>query len=62
MFRETRSILRAKLAGVLTSSVETAEAWRARGFRIFALGTNIAPLQLSLRSGLARLQAGEIID
>jgi hypothetical protein len=59
MFRETRSILRAKLAGVLTSSVETAEAWRARGFRIFALGTDIALLQ---RSGLARLQAGEIID
>jgi 2-keto-3-deoxy-L-rhamnonate aldolase RhmA len=48
-----------KPAGVLAGSVETAEAWRARGFRVFAYGTDISLLQESLRSGLARLRAGE---
>ena len=48
-----------KPAGVLAASVETAEAWRARGFRIFAYGTDISLLQQSLRSGLARLRASE---
>jgi 2-keto-3-deoxy-L-rhamnonate aldolase RhmA len=48
-----------KPAGVLAGSVETAEAWRARGFRVFAYGTDISLLQQSLRDGLARLRAGE---
>ena len=50
---------RGKPAGVLAGSVETAEGWRARGFRVFACGTDISLLQQSLRSGLARLRAGE---
>jgi HpcH/HpaI aldolase/citrate lyase family len=48
-----------KPAGVLAGSVEAAETWRARGFRIFAYRTDISLLQESLRSGLARLRAGE---
>jgi 2-keto-3-deoxy-L-rhamnonate aldolase RhmA len=48
-----------KPAGVLAGSAENAEAWRARGFRIFAYGTDISLLQQSLRSGLDRLRAGE---
>jgi 2-keto-3-deoxy-L-rhamnonate aldolase RhmA len=48
-----------KPAGILAGSVEIAEAWRARGFRIFAYGTDISLLQQSLRDGLARLRAGE---
>ena len=48
-----------KPAGVLAGSVEAAEAWRARGFRVFAYGTDISLLQESLRGGLARLRAGE---
>jgi 2-keto-3-deoxy-L-rhamnonate aldolase RhmA len=48
-----------KPAGVLADSVETAEAWRARGFRVFAYGTDISLLQQSLHSGLARLRSGE---
>jgi len=48
-----------KPAGVLAGSVETAEAWRARGFRVFAYCTDISLLQKSLRSGLARLRVGE---
>jgi 2-keto-3-deoxy-L-rhamnonate aldolase RhmA len=48
-----------KPAGVLAGSVETAEAWRARGFRVFAYGTDISLLQRSLRDGLDRLRAGE---
>jgi 2-keto-3-deoxy-L-rhamnonate aldolase RhmA len=47
-----------KPAGVLGGSVETAEAWRTRGFRIFAYGTDISLLQESLRDGLDRLRAG----
>ena len=48
-----------KPAGILAGSVEIAEAWRARGFGIFAYGTDISLLQQSLRDGLARLRAGE---
>jgi 2-keto-3-deoxy-L-rhamnonate aldolase RhmA len=48
-----------KPAGVLAGSVETAEAWRMRGFRVFAYGTDISLLQQSLRDGLVRLRAGE---
>jgi 2-keto-3-deoxy-L-rhamnonate aldolase RhmA len=48
-----------KPAGVLAGSVETAEAWRTRGFRVFAYGTDISLLQSSLAGGLARLRAGE---
>jgi 2-keto-3-deoxy-L-rhamnonate aldolase RhmA len=48
-----------KPAGVLAGSVETAEAWRARGFRVFASGPDISLLQQSLRDGLERLRAGE---
>jgi 2-keto-3-deoxy-L-rhamnonate aldolase RhmA len=48
-----------KPAGVLVSSVETAEAWRAHGFRIVAYGTDISLLQQTLRDGLARLRARE---
>ncbi len=48
-----------KPAGVLAGSVETAEAWRKRGFRVFAYGTDISLLQQSLRDGLVRLRAGE---
>jgi 2-keto-3-deoxy-L-rhamnonate aldolase RhmA len=48
-----------KPAGVLAGSVEAAEGWRARGFRIFAYGTDISLLQESLRSGMAQLRAGE---
>jgi 2-keto-3-deoxy-L-rhamnonate aldolase RhmA len=48
-----------KPAGVLADGVETAEAWRARGFRVFAYGTDISLLQQSLRDGLARLRAAE---
>ena len=48
-----------KPAGVLAGSVETAEAWRRRGFRVFAYGTDISLLQQSLRAGLDRLRAGE---
>jgi 2-keto-3-deoxy-L-rhamnonate aldolase RhmA len=47
-----------KPAGILADSVESIEAWRARGFRIFAYGTDILLLQQSLRSGLTRLRAG----
>jgi hypothetical protein len=47
-----------KPAGVLAGSVEAAEAWRARGFRIFACGTDISLLRQSLADGLARLRAG----
>ena len=50
---------RGKPAGVLASSVEAAEAWRARGFRVFAYGTDISLLQQSLRGGLALLRSGE---
>jgi 2-dehydro-3-deoxyglucarate aldolase/4-hydroxy-2-oxoheptanedioate aldolase len=48
-----------KPAGVLAGSVEAAEAWRTRGFRVFAYGTDISLLQQSLRDGLVRLRAGE---
>jgi 2-keto-3-deoxy-L-rhamnonate aldolase RhmA len=48
-----------KPAGVLAGSVETAEAWRARGFRVFAYSTDISLLQQSLRDGLDRLRAAE---
>jgi 2-keto-3-deoxy-L-rhamnonate aldolase RhmA len=48
-----------KPAGVLAGSVEAAEAWRKRGFRVFAYGTDISLLQQSLRDGLVRLRAGE---
>jgi 2-keto-3-deoxy-L-rhamnonate aldolase RhmA len=48
-----------KAAGVLAGSVEAAEAWRARGFRVFAYGTDISLLQQSLHGGLERLRAGE---
>jgi 2-keto-3-deoxy-L-rhamnonate aldolase RhmA len=48
-----------KPAGVLAGSVETAEAWPARGFRVFAYCTDISLLQESLRSALARLRVGE---
>jgi 2-keto-3-deoxy-L-rhamnonate aldolase RhmA len=34
----------AKPAGVLAGSVEAAEAWRTRGFRLFAYGTDISLL------------------
>jgi 2-keto-3-deoxy-L-rhamnonate aldolase RhmA len=50
--------LHGKPAGVLVGSVETAEAWRARGFRVFAYGTDISLLQQGLHSGLTR-GAGE---
>jgi 2-dehydro-3-deoxyglucarate aldolase/4-hydroxy-2-oxoheptanedioate aldolase len=39
--------LHGKPAGVLTGSIETAVAWRARGFRVFAYGTDISLLQQS---------------
>jgi 2-dehydro-3-deoxyglucarate aldolase/4-hydroxy-2-oxoheptanedioate aldolase len=48
-----------KPAGVLAESVEAAEAWRTRGFRVVAYGTDISLLQQSLRDGLTRLRAGE---
>jgi len=47
-----------KPAGVLAGAVEAAEAWRARGFRVFAYGTDISLLQQTLSDGLARLRAG----
>jgi 2-keto-3-deoxy-L-rhamnonate aldolase RhmA len=50
---------RGKPAGVLAGLVGTAEAWRMRGFHVFAYGTDISLLQQSLRDGLARLRAGE---
>ena len=48
-----------KPAGVLAGSIEAAESWRARGFRVFAYGTDISLLQQSLRDGLVRLRTGE---
>jgi 2-keto-3-deoxy-L-rhamnonate aldolase RhmA len=48
-----------KPAGVLAGSVEATEAWRTRGFRVFAYGTDISLLQQSLRDGLVRLRTGE---
>ena len=48
-----------KPAGVLADSVEAIEVWRARGFRIFAYGTDISLLQQTPRHGLTRLRAGE---
>jgi 2-keto-3-deoxy-L-rhamnonate aldolase RhmA len=48
-----------KPAGVLAGSIEAAEAWRTRGFRVFAYGTDISLLQQNLRDGLVRLRTGE---
>jgi 2-keto-3-deoxy-L-rhamnonate aldolase RhmA len=48
-----------KPTSVLAGSGETVEAWRMRGFRVFACGTDISLLQQSLRDGLDRLRAGD---
>jgi 2-dehydro-3-deoxyglucarate aldolase/4-hydroxy-2-oxoheptanedioate aldolase len=46
-----------KPAGVLAGSMEAAEAWRRRGFRIIAYKTDIGLLQDALRTALNALRA-----
>lgn len=48
-----------KTPGFLAGTVAMADAWRARGFRCLAYGTDISLLRDTLRDGLATLRSGE---
>jgi 2-dehydro-3-deoxyglucarate aldolase/4-hydroxy-2-oxoheptanedioate aldolase len=48
-----------KAAGFLAGSVEMARAWRKKGFRCLAYGTDVGLLQGALGDGISALRADE---